>query len=101
MTTAGAVISWSYRHLSAPLADVFRDLGVHPGPDVSLAAVASLSGRPAAEAQAALRQLVDASLVAEQVPAGTPSMICCGRSPPPARRPGTYRDSRRRRTPPA
>jgi tetratricopeptide (TPR) repeat protein len=68
MTTAGAVISWSYRHLSAPLADVFRDLGVHPGPDVSVAAVASLSARPAVEAQAALRQLVDASLIAEQVP---------------------------------
>jgi tetratricopeptide (TPR) repeat protein/transcriptional regulator with XRE-family HTH domain len=68
MTTAAAVISWSYRHLSAPVADVFRALGLHPGPDVSVAAVASLSGRPAATAQAALRQLVEASLVAGQVP---------------------------------
>jgi tetratricopeptide (TPR) repeat protein/transcriptional regulator with XRE-family HTH domain len=68
MTTATAVISWSYRHLNAPLADVFRDLGVHPGPDVSVSAMASLSARPVAEAQTALRGLVDASLIVEQVP---------------------------------
>jgi tetratricopeptide (TPR) repeat protein/transcriptional regulator with XRE-family HTH domain len=67
-TTADAVISWSYRHLSPPLARVFRGLGLHPGPDVSAAAVASLVGRPVAETQVALRALTDTSLVAEQVP---------------------------------
>jgi tetratricopeptide (TPR) repeat protein/transcriptional regulator with XRE-family HTH domain len=95
MTTAGAVISWSYRYLSAPLADVFRDLGVHPGPDVSVAAVASLSGRPAAEAQAALRQLVDASLVAEQVPGRyTLHDLLRTFAAAQAGAPGTARDSR-------
>jgi tetratricopeptide (TPR) repeat protein/DNA-binding XRE family transcriptional regulator len=68
MTTVAAVISWSYRHLSAPLAHVFRGLGVHPGPDVSVAAVASVSDRPAEEARSALRGLADASLVSEYVP---------------------------------
>ena len=68
MTTVAAVISWSYQHLSPPLAHFFRVLGVHPGPDVSAASAASLSAWPAAEARAALRGLVDANLVGEQIP---------------------------------
>jgi len=47
-TTADAVISWSYRQLNPSLAHVFRGLGLHPGPDVGVAAVASLVDRPTA-----------------------------------------------------
>src|SRR6202044_903708 len=39
-----AVFSWSCRQLSEPAARLFRLLGLHPGPDISLAAAASLAG---------------------------------------------------------
>jgi tetratricopeptide (TPR) repeat protein/transcriptional regulator with XRE-family HTH domain len=68
MTTVSTVISWSYRHLNSPQAQMFRLFGVHPGPDISTAAAGSLSGRPAGEAHAALRGLADAGLASEQVP---------------------------------
>ena len=41
-----AALSCSYRDLSAPAARVFRLLGIHPGPDISLAAAASLACLP-------------------------------------------------------
>ena len=96
MTTAAAVISWSYRHLERPgWPTRSAILGLHPGPDAQLAAVASLSGRPAAEAQAALRQLVDASLVAEQVPGRYTLHDLLRRfAAAQAGAPGTSRDSR-------
>jgi hypothetical protein len=37
------VFSWSYRQLSLPGARPFRLLGVHPGPDISAPAAASLA----------------------------------------------------------
>ncbi len=43
-----AVLSWSYDQLSPPAARMFRLLGLHPGPDISLSAAASLAGLPAA-----------------------------------------------------
>lgn len=43
-TSVRAVFSWSYQHLGAPAARMFRLLGVHPGPDISLPAAASLAG---------------------------------------------------------
>jgi transcriptional regulator with XRE-family HTH domain/tetratricopeptide (TPR) repeat protein len=64
-----AVFSWSYSQLSAAAARVFPLLGVHPGPDVSEAAVASLAGLPVSQAQAALRELVGVGLITEHVPA--------------------------------
>ncbi len=62
------VLSLSYRHLPDPAARMFRLLGLHPGPDISAAAAASLAGRPAADARVALRDLVRASLLNETVP---------------------------------
>ena len=62
------VLSLSYRHLPDPAARMFRLLGLHPGPDISAAAAASLAGLPAAEARVALRDLVRASLLNETVP---------------------------------
>jgi len=69
MTNVRAVLSWSYDQLSAPAARMFRLLGVHPGPDISLSAAASLAGMPRAEAGAALRELARAHMVAEYLPA--------------------------------
>ncbi|HEX9109190.1 MAG TPA: tetratricopeptide repeat protein, partial [Longimicrobiales bacterium] len=47
---------------------MFRLLGLHPGPDISAPAAASLAGVPLAEARAALRDLARASLIIESVP---------------------------------
>lgn len=69
VTNVRAVLSWSYDQLSAPAARMFRLLGVHPGPDISLSAAASLAGMPRAEAGAALRELVRTHMVAEYLPA--------------------------------
>jgi tetratricopeptide (TPR) repeat protein/transcriptional regulator with XRE-family HTH domain len=62
------VLSLSYRHLPEAAARMFRLLGLHPGPDISAPAAASLAGVPLAEARAALRDLTRASLIIESVP---------------------------------
>ena len=62
------VFSLSYRHLPDAAARVFRLLGLHPGPDISVPAVASLAGLPLAQARTALRDLARASLLIENVP---------------------------------
>jgi DNA-binding SARP family transcriptional activator/tetratricopeptide (TPR) repeat protein len=67
-TSLRAVFSWSYRMLTGPAAQMFRQLGAHPGPDVSLAAAASMAACSAAVARAAISELVRANLVAERVP---------------------------------
>jgi DNA-binding SARP family transcriptional activator/Tfp pilus assembly protein PilF len=68
-TDLRAVFSWSYCKLSPSAARMFRLLGVHPGPDISAAAAASLAGLPASQARAALAELTRASLLTEG-PAG-------------------------------
>jgi tetratricopeptide (TPR) repeat protein/transcriptional regulator with XRE-family HTH domain len=62
------VFSLSYRHLPETAARMFRLLGLHPGPDISAPAAASLAGVPLAEARAALRDLTRASLIIESAP---------------------------------
>jgi DNA-binding SARP family transcriptional activator/tetratricopeptide (TPR) repeat protein len=62
------VFSWSYRLLSEPAARMFRLLAVHTGPDISVAAAASLAAVSARSAGAAISELVAASLVQEQAP---------------------------------
>jgi transcriptional regulator with XRE-family HTH domain/tetratricopeptide (TPR) repeat protein len=59
------VLSLSYRHLPEKAARMFRLLGLHPGPDISAAAAASLAGVPVAAARVALRDLTRASLLTE------------------------------------
>ncbi len=59
------VLSLSYRHLPEKAARMFRLLGLHPGPDISAAAAASLAGLPVASARVALRDLTRASLLME------------------------------------
>jgi DNA-binding SARP family transcriptional activator/tetratricopeptide (TPR) repeat protein len=67
-TDMRAVFSWSYDQLSESAARMFRLLGLHPGPDISLPAAASLTGIPRAEAGAALRELARAHMAAEHLP---------------------------------
>ena len=69
MTNVRAVLSWSYDQLSEPAARMFRLLGVHPGPDISLSAAASLAAMPRSEAGAVLRELARTHMVAEHLPA--------------------------------
>jgi tetratricopeptide (TPR) repeat protein len=63
-----AVFSWSYKNLSAPAAEMFRLLGIHPGPDISLPAAASLTGRPVRQARQTLDELTQVNLVTRYAP---------------------------------
>ena len=67
-SSVGAVFSWSYQQLSAQAARMFRLLGVHPGPGISVPAAASLGGIPVRRARAALGELTRENLIAEYVP---------------------------------
>ncbi len=67
-TDVRAVLSWSYEQLSEPAARMFRLLGLHPGPDVSVPAAASLAGVARSDATAALRELIRSHVVAEHQP---------------------------------
>jgi len=62
------VFSWSYRQLSRPAARVFRLLGLHPGPDITVAAAASLGGTGRPQARRVLAELAGAHLLTEHVP---------------------------------
>ncbi|MFI7024400.1 ATP-binding protein [Micromonospora sp. NPDC049900] len=63
-----AVFSWSYRGLDATTASAFRLLGLHPGPEVTGAALASLADLSATRAGRTLAALADANLVSEPRP---------------------------------
>ena len=63
-----AVLSWSYQQLDPATARLFRLLGLHPGPDVSAAAAASVAGLPPDEGRRRLGELTRAHLLAEHVP---------------------------------
>ncbi|MCA1601058.1 MAG: hypothetical protein LC776_05250, partial [Acidobacteria bacterium] len=52
-----AVFSWSYQALDAEAAKAFSLLGLTPGPDISLAAVANLTAQSPTRARALLRDL--------------------------------------------
>jgi DNA-binding SARP family transcriptional activator len=67
-SSARTVFFWSYRHLSEPAARMFRLLGLHPGPDITAAAAASLAGIPAVQASRCLDELTATHLAAEQAP---------------------------------
>jgi tetratricopeptide (TPR) repeat protein len=67
-TDVRAVFSWSYRQLTEPAARMFRLIGLHPGPDISLAAAGSLAGIPPDQTRAALTDLTRAHLIQEHVP---------------------------------
>ncbi|MGW4062111.1 ATP-binding protein [Amycolatopsis sp. NPDC004747] len=58
-------LSWSYRALTSDLAEVFGLLGIAPGPDIGLPAVAGLTGLAPGKAKALLRKLEQASLLGQ------------------------------------
>ncbi|WP_330270984.1 NB-ARC domain-containing protein [Lentzea sp. NBC_00516] len=62
-TAVRAVFSWSLRSVSDLAATVFVLLGLHPGPDFTAEAVASLAALPLARARKALAELVAGSLL--------------------------------------
>ncbi len=64
-TDPRSVFSWSYHTLSPPAARLFRVLGLHPGPDISTSAAASLAALPTPDARAALAELCRAHLLTE------------------------------------
>jgi DNA-binding SARP family transcriptional activator/tetratricopeptide (TPR) repeat protein len=64
-----AVFSWSYATLRPPAARLFRLLGLHPGPDIGVAAGLSLAGDPDdRETYRALDELAAAHLLNEVAP---------------------------------
>jgi len=63
-----AVFSWSYQQLSPQAARLFRLLGLHPGPDTTAWAAASLAALPTEQARGSLAELARAHLVTERAP---------------------------------
>jgi tetratricopeptide (TPR) repeat protein/transcriptional regulator with XRE-family HTH domain len=68
LTDIRAVFSWSYTALSPNSARLFRLLGLHPGPDISTLAAASLVGLPETNTQQLLTKLTLAHLLKEHIP---------------------------------
>jgi DNA-binding SARP family transcriptional activator len=64
-TSIRDIFSWSYRALTSDAARLFRQLGLHPGSDISLPATASLSGLSPRYARQMLTELTTASLLTE------------------------------------
>jgi DNA-binding SARP family transcriptional activator len=67
-TSVRMVFSWSQAKLGPTASRMFRLLGIHPGPDISDSAAASLSGLPSEQAYLALAELCDEHLLTEYVP---------------------------------
>jgi DNA-binding SARP family transcriptional activator/tetratricopeptide (TPR) repeat protein len=63
-----AVFSWSYTSLTPPAARLFRLLGLHPGPDISAPAAASLGGYGLSKTRQLLTELARTNLIVEHVP---------------------------------
>jgi DNA-binding SARP family transcriptional activator/Flp pilus assembly protein TadD len=64
-----AIFSWSYETLGVEAARLFRLVaGVHPGPDSTLTAAASLAGVPVSRVRAPLAELDRANLLTEHAP---------------------------------
>jgi tetratricopeptide (TPR) repeat protein len=60
-----AAFSWSYQSLSGAAARLFRLLSLHPGPDISVPAAASLAGLGRDQARHVVGELTGAHLLAE------------------------------------
>ncbi|WP_167346496.1 AfsR/SARP family transcriptional regulator [Kitasatospora phosalacinea] len=67
-TDPRTVFSWSYRALDQPAARLFRLLALHPGPDITAPAVASLAMLPLPRARRLLTELTQARLVEQSLP---------------------------------
>jgi len=67
-TAVREIFSWSYRHLSAEAARMFRLLGLHPGVDFDVPAAAALAGVDAGQARRHVDELARAHLVDQARP---------------------------------
>ncbi|MEV0826678.1 AfsR/SARP family transcriptional regulator [Nonomuraea rubra] len=67
-TNVRAVFSWSYGRLTPPAARLFRLLGLHPGPDFSPAAAASLAGLAPQDVRPLVAELARTNMLSERVP---------------------------------
>ncbi len=67
-SNARAVFSWSYRTLAPATARMFRFLGLHPGPYITVPAAASLAAVTREQARTALDELARACLLTESSP---------------------------------
>ena len=67
-TDVRAVFSWSCHALSDHAAGLFHLLGLHPGPDITTPAAASLAGLPSDQARQLLTELTHANLLLEYTP---------------------------------
>jgi tetratricopeptide (TPR) repeat protein/transcriptional regulator with XRE-family HTH domain len=63
-----AVFSWSAGQLGSGAARMFGLLGLHPGPDITIPAAASLAGITRPDAGRELRELTTANLLSEHLP---------------------------------
>lgn len=68
VTDPRAVFSWSYLRLSPAAARLFRLLALHPGPDISTRAAASLAGLLPGKVRPVLAELAQANLITEHSP---------------------------------
>jgi DNA-binding SARP family transcriptional activator/tetratricopeptide (TPR) repeat protein len=67
-TQVRAVFSWSYTACTPAAARMFRLLGLHPGPDITVPAAASLAGHRFPAARRLLAELTRANLLSEHTP---------------------------------
>ncbi|MBN6039989.1 tetratricopeptide repeat protein [Amycolatopsis sp. 195334CR] len=67
-TAVRTVFSWSYHALSRDTARMFRQLGLHPGPTISLDAAAALTDSTTNDTRRLLDNLVGGHLLAETEP---------------------------------
>jgi tetratricopeptide (TPR) repeat protein len=67
-TDLRTVFWWSYRSLDVSAARMFRLLGLHPGPEISAPAAASLADVPDGQARPLLAELARSNLVEESSP---------------------------------
>jgi len=67
-TDARAVLSWSYQQLAPATARMFRLLALHPGPDITAPAAASLTATDPPQATRLLRELTRGCLLTEHTP---------------------------------
>lgn len=67
-TSVRAVFSWSSLQLNPGTAEVFRYLGLHPGPDITSSTAASLAGTSVPAARQALSELAASHLLVERAP---------------------------------
>ncbi len=68
VTSVRMVFSWSQARLNSLALRMFRLLGMHPGPDITIPAAASLAGLPLDRAALAITELCDEHLLTEYAP---------------------------------